>query len=368
MNKFDIDTPCLVIEKKILVENLKLMQSHVDSAAKHLRPHTKTHKCSSLAKLQMKMGAYGLCATKISEALVLAKAGLNKILVTSPVVTRQKLTKLVECHKLDSDLTVVCDSINNAETLNCIMRNEKTKLNVLVDVDSGIGRTGISGKQALELGRYIDSCSYLNLLGIQCYAGHLQHVSDFSERKISSDEVMLKASKLKEEFLKNNIPCSILSGSGTGTYLSDLNIDEVTEVQPGSYSVMDMEYQSIGSADDRDKFEDFKPAMTMLVTVISANQDTHVTVDAGTKAIYFDVNTKPKIISHKGLHYDWSGFGDEHGKITADEGVKLPKVGDVLEMIVPHCDPTINLYNKLYIIDNGVLVDCWDIDMRGCVE
>ena len=86
---------------------------------------------------------------------------------------------------------------------------------------------------------------------------------------------------------------------------------------------------------------------------------------SGTKSIYFDIKNKPKIISQQGLHYDWGGFGDEHGKITADAPFVLPETGEVLELIVPHCDPTINLYDKFYIVQDGAVVDIWDIDLRG---
>ena len=105
----------------------------------------------------------------------------------------------------------------------------------------------------------------------------------------------------------------------------------------------------------------FKPAMTLITTVISANHQSHVTVDAGLKSLYKDP-TFPKIINPGGLYYDWDLFGDEHGKVT---GATLPKVGDVIEMIVSHCDPTINLFDRFYVIENGHLIDEWPIDLRG---
>ena len=83
------------------------------------------------------------------------------------------------------------------------------------------------------------------------------------------------------------------------------------------------------------------------------------------KGIYVHATYKPKIINYNGLHYDWNGFGDEHGKITADAGITLPANGEVLELIVPHCDPTINLYDYFFIIENDKVIDVWDIDLRG---
>jgi D-serine deaminase-like pyridoxal phosphate-dependent protein len=368
MNKFELDTPCLVIDKKALMHNIKHMQRQVSQASKALRPHIKTHKCSTLAKLQVEHGALGVAAAKVSEALVLAEQGLKHTLITSPVVTEAKIENLITCQKQDAGLMVVCDSMDNASHLNQAMQDTGLVLHVLVDLDPGVARTGVSAEQALILGTHIHhACSHLNLLGIQCYAGNLQHVHDFDAREQASSSVMEKASAVRRAFLEQNLPCEILTGSGTGTYDIDLAFPDVTEVQPGSYTVMDMEYRNIASRDNPKAFDVFKPAMTMLVTVISANHDTHVTVDAGTKSLYFDPVTKPWVISHPGLHYDWGGFGDEHGKITADKGVVLPKVGEVLELIVPHCDPTINLHEQLIITEDNHVEDVWKIDMRGCV-
>lgn len=174
---------------------------------------------------------------------------------------------------------------------------------------------------------------------------------------------MQSASTIVRLLKKNGIPCNIFSGTGTGTYDIDVQDTLITEIQPGSYTVMDVEYLEIESASST-QFNTFGNAMTLLTTVISANRREHVTVDAGTKGIYFDKNTKPKIISHPGLHYDWNGFGDEHGKVTANHGA-LPPEETVLELIVPHCDPTINLYDNFFIIEQDVVVDVWPIYLRG---
>lgn len=369
MEKIKLDTPCLVIDKTKLEKNLTLLQQHVRQANKSARPHIKTHKCTQLAKRQIEQGAIGVSAAKVSEALVLSRSGIKNTLITSPVVTTKKIQHLVECRKLDDDLILVCDSEQNAKDINQAMKENHLTLNILVDIDPGVARTGISHEKASELAHFIhQQCSHLTLLGIQCYAGNLQHISSFNERQQATLSVMKKASKTKQALIEQGLPCSILSGSGTGTYAMDMTLNDITEVQPGSYAVMDMEYRNIACADNPKQFSTFIPAMTMLVTVISANHPTHVTVDAGTKSLYFDPVTKPFIISHPGLHYDWAGFGDEHGKVTAEKGYALPKVGDVIELIVPHCDPTINLHNKFYVTDNEHVIDCWDIDMRGCVK
>lgn len=365
LHKSELDTPCLVIDKSALEFNLNVMRQHAQDTKIHIRPHVKTHKCSQLAKLQMKYGAIGISAAKVSEAEGLIHAGLKNILITSPVVTHHKIKRLMACVEKAPDTLVVVDNEQNLHDLNEAAQAIQTKINILIDLDPGLGRTGINPEIALDFAQKTMQFQWLSLQGIQCYAGNLQHINSFEERKYRSLQVMEIASKVVKQLKKSGIPCNILTGTGTGTYDIDVEASEITEIQPGSYTVMDVEYGLIGSKKDHTSFTTFKPAMTLLTTVISSNREEHVTVDSGTKSIYVDTKTKPRIISHEGLYYDWGGFGDEHGKITADKNCELPKNGTVIELIVPHCDPTINLYDKFYIVENGMVIDIWEIDLRG---
>ncbi|WP_232784202.1 alanine racemase [Moritella sp. Urea-trap-13] len=246
---------------------------------------------------------------------------------------------------------LVVDSEANLTQLNQLGCELNISINLLVDIDAGIGRTGASFDTALDLALFAHNNAYTTLKGIQCYAGHFQHIFDNDERKQASAALLNKAGKLKQDIeLATGLVNLIQSGSGTGTDEIDSDIASVTEIQPGSYTVMDKEYfdieYSVGNSTDN-RAGHFQPAMTLLTSVISANHSTHVTVDAGTKALYKEA-THPQIISHDGrncdaLSYEWHYFGDEHGKVS---GENLPNVGAVIEMIVPHCDPTINLHDN----------------------
>ena len=359
----DLDTPCLLIDLNKLKENLILMQHLADQMDVSVRPHCKTHKCSQIAKLQIEAGAIGISAAKLSEAEVLIEQGIRSILITSPIVSEPKLHKLARCLKKAPELLLVLDNIQNAEVLNKLGQTLNQPIKVLIDLDPGIGRTGVSADKAKEFGRFLLTKSWLHVQGVQCYAGNLQHVADYQERKALSLKTMEKASNVFRT-LKSIFPeLQILTGSGTGTFDIDPEASEVTEIQPGSYSVMDVQYEQIGSKEDPQHFNQFQNAMTLLCTVISSNRTEHVTVDAGTKAIYFDPKYKPRIISHPHLSYDWGGFGDEHGKIT---GISpLPSTTELIEMVVPHCDPSINLYDQFVIVQNNEVIDVWDIDLRG---
>lgn len=365
LRKEELDTPCLIINKDNLKYNLNVMRQHSITNKIAIRPHVKTHKSSQLAKLQVEYGAIGISAAKVSEAEILIDAGIRNILITSPLVTRNKILNLISCLQKAPETIVVVDNEKNLIDLNTEGSYNNVKINVLVDIDSGIGRTGIPATSALNFALKIKELPWLNLQGIQCYAGNLQHIISYQERKKRSLNIMQIACDIVKQFKNHGLSCPILTGTGTGTYDIDIEAAEVTEIQPGSYSVMDVEYLTIGSKSNEQAFTTFRPAMTLLTTVISSNRNEHVTVDAGTKSLYFDASNKPKIISHVGLEYDWGGFGDEHGKITSIANTKLPENGEVLELIVPHCDPTINLFDKFFILENDVLVDIWDIDLRG---
>jgi len=141
-------------------------------------------------------------------------------------------------------------------------------------------------------------------------------------------------------------------------------IPELTDLQVGSYTVMDADYLGIGSSGNPSRFDRFPPALTLLTTVISKNHPGFVTVDAGLKALYKDGKT-PYVLNQPqpGLLYEWRG--DEHGKITLPERSASPELGTVFELVVSHCDPTVNLFDFFYVTRGEKVVDIWPIDMRG---
>jgi D-serine deaminase-like pyridoxal phosphate-dependent protein len=363
-SKEDLDTPCLVIDQDLLEKNIRTMQDYLTSFGKKLRPHAKTHKCSIIARKQMEAGGVGICVAKVSEAEVLVKAGLRGVLITSPVVTDQKIIRLMECLFRDPDLMVVVDNPMNARMLNEAARRQGSRLSVLVDLDPGMGRTGVPFREGLALGQWIESLPGLRLRGIQCYAGHAQHIVSFEERKEFSVGWMKQAAEVFRQFQAHKLPAEIFTGSGTGTSEIDCRVPEVTDLQVGSYTLMDTEYINIGSSADPRKFEMFPAALTLLTTVISTNRREFFTVDAGLKALYHH-GPGPSVLQPggPGLRYDWAG--DEHGKIFLSEPGKKFEIGEVLELVVSHCDPTVNLFDFFYVTRQGTVVDVWPIDMRG---
>ncbi len=363
-SKWDLDTPCLVVDEDILRQNIRTMKTQVAAFGKQLRPHAKTHKCSRIAQMQTAEGCAGICVAKLSEAEGLFQNGLRGVLITSPVVTDPKIGRLMDCLGRDPELLVVVDNPANARKLNEAAEKRGAKLNVLVDLDPEMGRTGISFQDGPALGKLIQGLSSLRLRGIQCYVGYVQHLTSFEERSRRSLAMMGRAAGVFREFRQNGLPGDIFTGTGTGTFDIDCQLPELTDLQVGSYTMMDAEYLNIGSSQDPSRFTQFPPALTLLTTVIHTNRPDTVTVDAGLKALYHHGGT-PYILNppDAGFQYEW--WGDEHGRIILTRPEKKPEIGQVLELVVSHCDPTVNLFDQFYVTRNGVVTDVWPIDLRG---
>lgn len=362
--KWKLDTPCLVIDEDILDRNIKTMQSFLGSRGKQLRPHAKTHKCSRIAQKQVAAGCVGVCVAKTSEAEGLIGKGLRGVLITSPVVTDRKIERLMACLSLDPELMVVVDNPSNARKLNEAANRMGLVLSILVDLDPGNGRTGAAFQEGLPLGELVQTLPSLRLKGIQCYAGQVQHIPSFEERREISLGWLERAAEVFRSFQDHGLPGEIFTGSGTGTHEIDCQVKELTDLQAGSYTLMDAEYLSIGSLQDPLRFERFSPALTLLTTVISSNHPGFFTVDAGLKALYHHGGT-PSVLhpGGVGLTYDW--WGDEHGRINCPGPQRKFELGEVLELVVSHCDPTVNLFDAFYVTRKDVVTGVWPIDLRG---
>lgn len=363
--KSELDTPCLVLEMEALEANLQKMAAATSQAGKRLRPHAKTHKCSALALRQLALGAAGICAAKVSEAEALVRAGVRGVLVTGPAATPQKIERLVSLLALDPTLMAAVDDAATLPMLDAALQAHGRSLDVLLDLDVGLHRTGVRPADAPALAQAILARPALRLRGVQAYAGQVQHLPDFAARQSASLASLQAAAAVFRDLRASGVEtCTIFSASGTGTFDIDVHIPELTELQVGSYVGMDAEYLAIGSADHPTRFTAFQPALRVLTTVVSRNQAGFVTVDAGLKALYRD-GGRPLILGAEAEWvYDW--FGDEYGKVSG--AGPLPTLGTVLEVIPSHCDPTINLFDRYTLVRGADVVGEWPIDLRGCSQ
>lgn len=360
LTRHDLPTPALIVELDALESNLEKMSRHLKSKGRAFRPHGKTHKSADIAKLCMKYGAVGACAAKISEAEALIDSGVTGLLVTSAVIGAPKIRQAVALAKKRPETIFCVDQAQNVSDLDAAASAAGVKLNLAIDLWVG-RRTGIlPGEPALELARHIAKQKNARLQGLQAYAGHSSHTKGFESRVNSSREAMGAAVETRRMIERDGIQCNWLSGGSTGTWNIDPEIDGITEHQPGSFLFMDIDYRRIGGQSGGE-FEDFKQSLFVIATVISQAKPEMAVVDGGIKAFATDRGYGPELRGQPSVKYAFGG--DEHGTLTLN-GFSA-KVGDRLEFVVPHCDPTVNLYDRIYAVRGEKVEAAFPVTARG---
>lgn len=358
----DIKTPALLVDLDLFDKNLRAMADHCRWHRCALRPHAKAHKCPEIAKNQMAAGAAGICVATVTEADAMVQTGIKGVLLTSPVIEPAKINHLMKLAKRAPDLMLTVGHPLQVERLAAAAEALEMTLNVLIDLDIGDKRTGILPELAEDFGKYIAGFSVFRLQGLQAYAGHVSHVPGWKERTKATRAAMEVAVKVKDDLERAGLPMKTLTCGSTGTFNIDAAINGVTEIQPGSYLFMDLDYLRIGGQNRPDYFDDFALSLTVLTTVVNANYKHSVTVDAGIKALATDVDVAPAVKGHRELHYQRAG--DEFGILTLEGDAKRPSLGDRLELYPPHCDPTVNLYDRIHGIRGGQVELVWQV-LRG---
>ncbi len=342
-----IPTPALLLDLDAFHTNINRMAAHAKASGKALRPHAKAHKCVEISKRQLAAGSTGICVATVAEAELMANAGITDILLTSPVADSIKMARIVATGAM-----VVVDHIQQATWYNEAAHKAGRAINVLVDLDGGDHRTGARpGEQALGVAQAVDQAGHLNLRGTQAYSVLGSHAGDHEQRRRVSEAAFEIAAETRDAMARAGLCTDILTGGSTGTWDIDGNIPKVTELQAGSYALMDLAYRRLGL--------DFLPALTVLTTVISANHDVFVTVDGGFKAFSTDRGYGPEAVNLPGSAYRWGG--DEFGYIDVEACGYKPRLGERVQFIHPHCDPTVNLYDRIYACQGENVESVWPV-------
>jgi D-serine deaminase-like pyridoxal phosphate-dependent protein len=361
-----IATPALVCELGALEANIEKMAHLARVAGVNLRPHVKSHKSAAIAKRQLDAGAVGLSFAKLGEAEVIVER-LNadrdgaaiSVLLTSPLVGRHAAERAARLAR-HCDLIVATDHRDGVDELEAAALAYDTTISVLCDVDVGLGRTGVLGPaEALALTERVNVATRLNFRGVQGYAGHLQHIAGREHRReatrVSTERLRVVIDALEAA----GFTVAIRSGGGTGTLGLDIEIGVLNELQPGSYVFMDREYRDALGDDPEGRFDQ---SLTLVTTVISANHDGYVTVDAGLKSMATDAGV-PLVVGHETTS-TYQFFGDEQGMVTYPTGHAFRR-GERLELVPPHCDPTVDRYDVIWLVHDDVVLDVLDVTARG---
>lgn len=355
-------TPALVVDLDVLEANIAAMAAHAKEKGIALRPHAKTHKSVEISKRQIAAGALGICVAKLGEAEAQAGGGIESILITSPVVTDGGIARLMTLNTRVGQLMAVCDNKDTAVRLAAAAKASGKPLRILIDIDPGLGRTGIlPGEGAYALAETAANSPGLEYMGLQCYAGQVQHMESPNERRAASLSALAELAALRDTLTAHGLAPKIISGGGTGTFDIDPDARVLSELQAGSYVFMDRQYNEVWEKPGGRP--PFATSLFVQTTVVSANREGLATTDAGFKAFATDAEA-PKIAfgAPEGANYFF--FGDEQGGIFYSGERKL-RPGDVLGCVVPHCDPTVNLYDRIHAVRGDTLAAIWPVEGRG---
>lgn len=356
-----LNTPVLVLDRDALARNIAAMAAFATAAGVALRPHAKTHKSVEIARMQLAAGAVGVCCAKLGEAEALATHGIEDILITSPVVSAAAMQRLPALRAHCPRLKLVVDNPANVAALSAAIGDRTLEL--LIDVDPGIRRTGVaSAEAALQLYRAIAESRNLIYRGVQYYCGVQQHLAVFERRRTALRTRMRYLQSIIALLSEHGARTEIVSGGGTGSHRIDAELGVLNELQVGSYVFMDRQYAECDLSGQGSPL--FEYALFVEARVVSANHAGMATIDAGFKALSTDGGA-PEIVSGAAKGATFRFMGDEHGAIVDPDETHVRRIGDLVRLAVPHCDPTVNLYDAYHVVRGDMLIDIWPITARG---
>jgi D-serine deaminase-like pyridoxal phosphate-dependent protein len=356
-----IPTPAAVIDLAAFDRNIAKMAERARAAGLALRPHAKSHKCAALIRRQLDAGAVGVCCAKLAEAEALAAQGIGRILVTSPIVGEVNARRAAALAATLPDFRLAVDHPDAAAELAAAAQSP---IQVLVDIDVGLGRTGChDAAQAAAVARAVLAQPNLRLLGVQGYGGAWQHLEGANARASAVADGMETLKAAIAAIRAAGGAVDVITGGGTGTFTADAAQGVLNEIQPGSYAFMDREYRDALKTDPDGAYEQ---AAFVVATVISANHPKWVTTDAGLKAFSTDGPT-PQPVTPKFAACAYRFFGDEQGLLMRPADAPVAR-GERLALAPGHIDPTLDRYDLLHLVDDGVLVDIVRVDARGASQ
>jgi D-serine deaminase-like pyridoxal phosphate-dependent protein len=344
----ELPTPSLVLDVDRMRKNIATMASWTGGRTA-IRPHFKVHKCLEIAREQVAAGAIGMTAATVWEAWALVRGGFDEILIANEVVTPGKASLVAQLAG-EARITVAVDDADVAAAISAAASNEGTEIGMIAEVDVGMHRGGVrSIEEGRALAHRLSDLPGVRLRGVMGYEGHVVTEPDRQRRSDGAREAMDLLARHVDALRADGREIEIVSAGGTNTYDMTGGDPRVTELQAGTYAVMDAGYARLAPA--------FHPALTVLATTVSRKGTTAI-LDCGTKAIAGDVSGPvPPVGKVRELH-------EEHMLLDVDEDAS-PAVGDVLEVTVGYSGGTINLHDVYFVASGAEIVDVWQITARG---
>jgi D-serine deaminase-like pyridoxal phosphate-dependent protein len=346
-----LDSPQLLLDLDVMDANLRRM---FDACARRdvaVRVHFKSLKCTGLARYVAAAGAQGFVCAKLNEAEALADAGITDLFIANQLVGPLKVRRAADLAKR-AHLRVCVDDAQNVEDLARAAQAVGATIEVLVELDLGMNRCGVEpGGAALALARRIHACPGLRFVGLQGYQGHLQMLLSEEERRQKTEEGLDDLMATRDLIEEAGVPVAVVTGGGTGNWDMFSHFDGVTEIQPGSFVLMDCAYHNVRP--------EFGCALSILCSVISRRPEWYV-LDAGSKAISRDFGTP--VVKGQPLHRV-TKLAEEHTKVECSD--PRIRVGDRFEVLPAHCCATMNLHRTCIATRKGRVEAVWPIEASG---
>jgi D-serine deaminase-like pyridoxal phosphate-dependent protein len=354
----EVQTPALLVDRAALDANIAALASYLQSRAPgiRLRPHAKTHKSPDIARLQLAAGAIGVCCQTVAEVEAMVAAGIPDVLLSNQIAEASKAARLAAL--AGAARIIVCvDDTAQVALLAAAARDAGVVLHVLVEIDVGGHRCGVASAEAarslaLEVARHKE----LAFDGLQAYHGRAQHFRTYEERRDAIASAASIAQQAAALIRESGLLCGTITGAGTGSFEHEAASHFYTELQCGSYVFMDADYAR-NRRGPNNALPEFAHALSLLTTVISAPVPERVVCDAGLKAMSLD-SGPPSLARHPGLAH--AGTSDEHSTLLVESGA-APMVGDKLQLLPGHCDPTVAMHDWLVVHDGQIVTALWPV-------
>ncbi|HEX5595450.1 MAG TPA: alanine racemase [Micromonosporaceae bacterium] len=351
LNDDRISTPAVLIDLAKMDANIDRMARLARSIGASLRPHAKSHKSAKIAARQIAAGAVGVCCSTVGEAAALFAAGVEDITLAYPVVGRGKLDRLAQLARQATALKLVADSIIVARGYASVAQIAERNIEVLIEVDTGMRRSGASAQEALSIAEFLASEDSLNFGGILTHAGHAHDASDHVGIAQVARNEAARMRDVRDLLESHGFPVPVVSAGSSITAPHFRAGDGITEIRPGTYIYNDMRTLS-NFACTTDQI-----AVSVLTTIVSLS-DERIIVDAGSKTL-----TMTKTEGH-GYGYlpdfpdaQFERLSEEHGVILLPNACNRLKVGDRVEILPIHVCVCVDLQREVFGIADGHIVE-----------
>jgi D-serine deaminase-like pyridoxal phosphate-dependent protein len=350
--RHELITPALLLDLDMARSNINTMAAYMSTVSARLRPHIKVHKSPELARMQMQAGeCIGMTTATVWEAQVMVHGGIDDVLVANAVIGSEK-TQIVAELAREAHIIIAIDDASNAEELSHAALAAGSTLGILIDLDVGMERCGVRSKEeALSLARHTGKLRGLRLEGMMGYEGHCMLEPDAELRLRKAHAAMEKLMDAVDYLAQHGFESPIISGGGTGTYNITGAHPRLTELQAGSYVVMDAFHAQL--------IPGFPVALTVLGTIISRH-GSRIILDTGRKTVGSELGL-PRL---KDIPATTAGIAEEHLLVDIDQDSTL-KVGDTVEVVTGYGPTTVNLHDVYYVVENDVVTDVWPVNVRG---